>query len=404
MTRALEGITVLDFGQYLAGPFGPMILADLGAEVIKVEPITGDAMRFAAKPFVGCQRGKKCIAVDLKTEEGLEVAYRLVEQADVVHHNMTKGTAERLGLDEETLRRRNPRLIYCHTYAYGAEGPLSHFGGLDPLYQAACGLEYEAGPVAAGNPPLYIRFGMCDTANALASIQGVLLALFHRARTGAGQSVTTSLLSASTLYSSDVFLTGSGEPGPRRPGLDRAQTGTGPTYRLYPTQEGWIQIAAGREEHWRALAAAIGRPDLADDPRFATPQARREHRAELEAVLAERFATATAREWVRRLDDAGVPAEPAVDTLEGELVLFDEDNVRLGLVAEYEQPVLGRLRQFGTLIEFSETPGAIQGPPPRVGEHTRELMERLGYDRATIDDYLERRIVAAPDDSYPWPV
>ena len=140
--------------------------------MIKVEPVRGDSMRMAGMPFLGCQRGKLDFAVDVKDPEGLEAVMRLAEMADVVHHNMTKGTAARLGIDYEALKRRNQDLVHCNTYAYGAEGPLSEFGGLDPLYQAACGLEFEAGPVAAGNPPLYLRFGMTDTANALVSAVG----------------------------------------------------------------------------------------------------------------------------------------------------------------------------------------------------------------------------------------
>ena len=216
----LSGVVVLDLGQYLAGPYGAMLLADLGAEVIKVEPLRGDGMRMAGMPFLGCQRGKLDIAVDVKAPEGLEVVLRLAELADVVHHNMTKGTAARLGIDYESLRARHPDLVHCNTYAYGAEGPLSEFGGLDPLYQASCGLEYEAGPVAEGNPPLYLRFGMTDTANAMVSVVGVLAALYHQRRTGEGQDLWTSLLNGAAVFSSDVFLV-DGEPGPVRPARPR---------------------------------------------------------------------------------------------------------------------------------------------------------------------------------------
>ncbi|HEX5266351.1 MAG TPA: CoA transferase, partial [Acidimicrobiales bacterium] len=248
----LAGIVVLDLGQYLAGPFAPMILADLGAEVIKVEPVRGDGMRPVGKPFLGCQRGKKCLAVDLKCDDGREIVLRLAEQADVVHHNMTKGTAARLGVDDAALRARNPDLVYCNTYAYGPEGPLSELGGLDPLYQAANGMEYEAGPVALGNTPLYSRFGVADTANALASVVGVLAALFHRRRTGEGQELWTSLLNGAAVFGSDVFLV-DGRPGPARPGLDREQTGVSPCCRLYRTQEGWLQVAAFGAGQWEAL-------------------------------------------------------------------------------------------------------------------------------------------------------
>ena len=143
--HALEGVLVVDFGQYLAGPFGPMVLSDLGAEVIKVEPVTGDGMRLAGKPFFGCQRGKRGLALDLKTTRGREIALELIARADIVHHNMTAGVADKLGIGYADCKRVNPDIVYCNTWAYGLEGPLARFGGLDPLYQAAAGLEYEAG-------------------------------------------------------------------------------------------------------------------------------------------------------------------------------------------------------------------------------------------------------------------
>ena len=202
----LDGLRLIDFGQYLAGPFGPMILADLGMDVIKVEPATGDGMRMAGKPFFGCQRGKRDIALNVKAPEGRELALELVRRADAVHHNMTKGTATKLGIDYEACKTVKPDIVYCNTYAYGFEGPLSHFGGLDPLYQAAAGLEYEAGATQHGNDPLYYRFGMCDAANAMLSVVGVLAALLHRARTGEGQELWTSLLDGGAVFASDVMV------------------------------------------------------------------------------------------------------------------------------------------------------------------------------------------------------
>ncbi|HUD16610.1 MAG TPA: CoA transferase, partial [Acidimicrobiales bacterium] len=209
---ALGDVRVIDFGQYLAGPFGPMILSDLGADVIKVEPVKGDAMRFSAKPFIGCQRGKRSLALDLKQPKGLEAARRLVAGADVVHHNMTRGVATRLGIDYPACRALRNDIIYCNTYAYGPDDPLGRFGGLDPLYQASSGLEYEAGAVPSGNDPLYLRFGMCDTANAMLSVVGVLLALVHRARTGEGQELWTSLHDGGIVFTSDAWTGPDGAP------------------------------------------------------------------------------------------------------------------------------------------------------------------------------------------------
>jgi len=394
----LSGVVVLDLGQYLAGPYGPMILGDLGAEVIKVEPVRGDGMRAVGKPFLGCQRGKLDIAVDVKAPEGLEVVLRLAELADVVHHNMTKGTAARLGIDYEALKARNADLVHCNTYAYGAEGPLSEFGGLDPLYQAACGLEYEAGPVAEGNPPLYLRFGMADTANAMVSLVGVLAALYHRERTGEGQDLWTSLLNGAAVFSSDVFLVGD-EPGPTRPALDRGQTGVSPCYRLYETQDGWIQVAAFGPGQWARLCALVGRPELGEHDSVA---ARVEARGAIEAALEQAFRTRTAIGWQIAFSEAGVPSEVSIDTNDGEVVLHDADNERLGLVTEHEHPTLGRVRQFGTLIDFSATPTGPYGPAPLAGQHTREIMLRLGYTTDEIEDLLARGVLYEPGDDYRW--
>ncbi len=400
--HALEGVRLIDFGQYLAGPFGPMVIGDLGADVIKVEPVTGDGMRFANQPFFGCQRGKRDIALDLKSERGREIALQLVERADIVHHNMTAGVAVRLGIGYDDCKRVKPDIVYCNTWAYGLEGPLARFGGLDPLYQASSGLEYEAGPVHSGNPPLYLRFGMTDTANAMLSVVGCLAALYHQRRTGEGQDLWTSLLDGGAMFASDAMVA-DGEPVPR-PKLDKAQTGLDACYRLYETREGWIQIAALEQEQWVALCGALGAPELAGDERFATRADRAEHRHQLETLLVPLFMARTAVVWSHVLDDAGVPNEVSIETKAGERVLFDGDNERLGLVAEYEHPLLGRMRQYGRFIDFSETPGKINGPPPLVGQHTREILEWLGYSGADMDQLRQDRVVYWPDDDYAWTV
>jgi crotonobetainyl-CoA:carnitine CoA-transferase CaiB-like acyl-CoA transferase len=397
---ALDGVRLIDFGQYLAGPFGPMIISDLGAEVIKVEPVTGDGMRLAGKPFFGCQRGKRDIAVDLKSPDGLKIALELVEQADIVHHNMTAGVANRLGIGYDDCKRVNPDIVYCNTWAYGLEGPLAHFGGLDPLYQAAAGLEYEAGATQTGNDPLYYRFGMCDAANAMLSVVGVLAALYHQRHTGEGQELWTSLLDGGAVFASDALLM-DGQPVPR-PRMDKELHGIDACYRLYETQDGWIQIAAVKESDWIALCNALGLAELADDARFAVAELRREHREELEALLAARFTDKTQLAWANALNDAGVPNEVPVDTKAGDLVLFDADNERLGLVAEYEHPIMGHLRQFGELVHFSDAPSNIDTPPPRVGENTREILGWLGYGDSEIDDLKSRNVVNWPEAEYPW--
>ncbi|HZP29945.1 MAG TPA: CoA transferase [Acidimicrobiia bacterium] len=390
--NALEGVRLLDFGQYLAGPFGPMIIGDLGADVIKVEPVTGDGMRNVATPFFGCQRGKRDLALNLKSPEGHEIALQLVATADVVHHNMTKGTAGRLGLDYDACKAVKPDVIYCNTYAYGLEGPLGHFGGLDPLYQASAGLEHEAGAVPHGHDPIYYRYGMCDAANALLSVVGVLLAVFHHRRTGEGQELWTSLMDGGAVFSSDTLLRADGTP-EFRPKLDAEQRGFAPGYRLYETQDGWIQIAAVRDQEWDAFCRCAGVVEA------------HEHAPDRDAVVAQledAMRTKTSVSWSYLLDDAGVPNEIPVDVMGGKLALYDADVERLGMVVDYEHPMLGTIRQFGHLINFSETPGRIFGPPPLVGQHTREILEELGYTGAQMESLRAAGVVSWPDEHYAW--
>ena len=344
-------------------------------------------LRRAGTPFFRCQRGKRDLALNLKDPLGLEIALELVATADIVHHNMTKGTAARLGLDHESLRKVNPNLISCNTYAYGLEGPLSSFGGLDPLYQASAGLEYEAGGMQHGHPPLYYRFGMCDAANAMLSVVGVLAALVHRDRTGEGQELWTSLMDGGAWHASDVLLHADGTPSVR-PKVDLGQHGFAPEYRLYETQDDWIQIAALRPEQWSALCAVLG---VADDP----------DRWSVAGQIEAAFRTRATLNWNRVLDDAGVPNEVAVDVKGGDLALNDADAQRLGLVVEYDHPIVGQLRQFGQLINFSGTPARVLGPPPRVGEDSLELLAALGRaDQA--DDLKAAGITYWPDADYRW--
>ncbi|MEE9286118.1 MAG: CoA transferase [Dehalococcoidia bacterium] len=389
--HALAGVKVVDFGNFLAGPFGPMILSDLGADVIKLESTEGDQMRGNGMPFHGCQRGKRDIAVDLKRSEGREIAHRLIREVDVIHHNFRPGVAERLGIDYETARRLNPRVIYCHTPAYGITGPRASWPGFDQLFQAMCGCEHESG--GEGNPPVWYRFGMCDTGNAFQSVIGVLLALYYREKTGKGQFVDTNLLNCGVYYNSDVYI---GPDGPfQRPRLDSSQTGLGPLYRLYQTADGWVAIACFNEGQWQALCRAIGRPQMAGDQRFASPQARGDHAKQLASLLEAAFAGKTAQEWFDALDAAGVPCEIS-DPEAGQAWFTDPDNVKTGLVAEYRHPEYGTMRQFGHLIHFSETPGRIFGPPPLLGQHTREIMMEVGYAAEEMDRLKQAGVVTWP--------
>ena len=392
LRHALEGVRVLDFGNFLAGPFGPMVLADLGAEVIKLESIEGDQMRHATMPFNGCQRGKRGIAVDLKRPEGVEIARRLMRTVDVIHHNFRPGVAERLGIDYGVAKSLRPDVIYCHTPAYGITGPRASFPGFDQVFQAMCGLEIEAG--GEGNPPTWYRFGMCDTGNAFQSVIGVLMALYHREKTGKGQFVDTNLLNCGLYYNSDVYI---GPDGPfKRHKLDKHQTGFGPLYRLYKASEGWLAVACMNDGHWRALCAAIGKAHLTNDERFATPEARRDHATQLTALLEGWFANATAKVAFALLDGAGVPCEIA-NPDGGKDLLMDPANIANGLAVEYTHATYGKMRENGHMINFSETPGRIELAPPVIGQHTQEIMASLGYTQAETAALKTSKVITWPN-------
>jgi crotonobetainyl-CoA:carnitine CoA-transferase CaiB-like acyl-CoA transferase len=372
IAHALEGIKILDLGNFLAGPFGPMLLGDLGATVYKLESPQGDQMRPVTQPFNGCQRGKLDVVVDLKQPEGLEIAHRLMREVDVVHHNMRPGVAERLGVDYETAKRLNPQVIYCHTTMWGNDGPRATWPGFDQLAQASCGLEQELG--GEGNGPNWYRFGMCDQACAVQSALAVLMALYWRERTGEGQLVDTSIVNGGVFLNTDAWIGPDGwSPRPR---TDARQTGFGPLYRLYEASDGWIALACLGDSHRRALASVV--PGLDAET--------------LEAF----FAVRTMQEAFDLLDGAGVPVEMARE--DARRTWFTQpDLVAAGLVADYEHPTYGRFRQFGSLVDLSETPGRIAGPPPLLGQHSREVLTHLGYSDAEIQTLREQGVTLWPD-------
>jgi crotonobetainyl-CoA:carnitine CoA-transferase CaiB-like acyl-CoA transferase len=385
LAHALDGIKVLDMGNFLAGPFGPMLLGDLGATVYKLESPEGDQMRLVTQPFNGCQRGKLDVVVDLKTPEGLEIAHRLIKAVDVVHHNMRPGVAERLGVDYQTARKLNPAVIYCHTTMWGNDGPRATWPGFDQLAQSSCGLEMELG--GDGNPPNWYRFGMCDQGCAVQSALAVLMALYWRERTGEGQMVDSSIVNAGVQFNTDAWIGPEGWS--HRPRSDAQQTGLGPLYRLYPTSDGWVALACLGEKHWSALSSAV--PEVREDPRFADAGSRRENGTALANMLGEFFAARTARTAFEHLDAAGVPVEIS-DPDMGSAWFDQPDLIAAGLVADYMHPQYGRFRQFGHLINFSETPGRIAGPPPLLGQHSYQVLVELGYTPEQIETLRDKGV------------
>jgi len=387
----LSGITVLDFGLALAGPYGPMLLADLGADVIRVDNVNAPRAT-DNQVWAACQRGKRSIALDLKSPAGREIVSELLARADVIHHNMRPGVAERLGIGFEQVRVVNPNIVYCHVTGFGATGPLAAAPGSDQMCQALSGLDHEQGATAAGGHPTWNRLGFTDHGAAVLSVLGVLGALVHNDRTGDAALVETSITNAAALFTSQVAL---GEGITRFPGLDRDQTGLGPLYRLYRTIDGWLCVAAVRPDHWRALVVALDLDRLLDDARFIDVAARHVHAGELASQFEARLATKPAREWLAVLDAAGVPAEIVSDTFIDEW--FDDPRLRAHqLVASYDHAVWGRTEQLGLLWNFSATPGRLDRPPVLHGQHSREILAELGRSNAQIEGLLEGRVTSVP--------
>jgi crotonobetainyl-CoA:carnitine CoA-transferase CaiB-like acyl-CoA transferase len=367
----LAGVRVLDFGMFLAGPYGPQLMADLGADVIKVEATTGDRLRRSERIFAGCQRGKRSVAVDLRSPESRPVLERLVQWADVVHHNLRLPPARLLGLGYETVRAMKPSIVYCHVSSYGPEGPRRDWPGVDPTSQAVVGWMQEG--AGTGNPPRWYRIGMTDDQCAISSVIAVLLALRHRDRTGAGADVRASILGTAALTTSETMLLGDGSIAPY-PTMDREQTGLGPGYRIYECADGWISVAAPGSAALERLRAAVGGNDTSMEAEF---RARR------------------VGELAQALDQAGVAAEPV--RMDQEQAFFDSDLYRrLGLSVEYQHPEYGRLEQIGSALSFGDLDLTIDRPPPVLGEHTLEVLAEVGVDRALVARLASAGLLEGP--------
>lgn len=396
MERPLSGIRVLDLSQFLAGPYGSMILGDLGAEVLKVEiPGKGDGSREMPPHFIRGQSGyflsmnrsKKSLTLNLKSDEGLQIFYDLVRQSDVVYDNFRPGILERLRIDYDTLKTINPRIISCSVSGYGQTGPAKDRPAFDLVVQALGGIMSYTGPL--GGEPVHMGAPMGDLGGGIFAAHGVLAALYQRERTGEGRRVDVALLDSQValLIYRAVYYFMAGEVA--------VPAGSGHVSAVpigaFKTKDIHIVIDANGDKFWRALCEAIERPEWADDSRFVDRASRLENVDELMALLQEIFLTRPGDEWIERLEAAGVPSGPINTVDRG---LSDPQVLARNMVVDATSPAYGTVKLTGSPIKFTGTDDTQFQAPPALGEHVDEVLtEWLGLSAERVQALRDQGVI-----------
>ena len=383
---ALSGLRVLDLSRVLSGPLATMTLADLGADVIKVEqPGTGDDTRQWGPPFQGGEaayflsvnRNKRSLAVDLKSADGLAIVRDIAAEVDIVVENFRPGTAARLGLGYEELAGAHPGLVYASISGSGPTGPDSARAGYDAIAQARSGIMSVTGE--SDGPPVRVGVSSADLVAGMWAVIGILAALRERDRSGTGQWVDISLLDGSvswlTYVASGYFASGAS---PRRYGSAHP---TIAPYQAFGTADGFVMVAVGNDGLWRRFAPAAGLGELLQDDRFGTNPLRVEHRDTLIPLIEKALSARSTGEWVRRLDEAGVPVGP-IQTVDE--VAHDPQVLARGMINELEHPTAGTLRTVGCPVRLTATPPAVRTAPPLLGQHTDDVLAELGVSEERI--------------------
>ena len=385
---ALAGVKVLDLTSMVSGPVAAMMLADQGADVIKVEPTSGEQMRHigptvnkVTAAFFSCNRGKRSIGVDLKSEDGKKILFDLVTDADVLIQNFRPGAMERMGFGEPVLREINPRLIYVSISGFGEEGPYAHKRVYDPVIQAlSCATDIQ-GDRATGRPQMF-RIIIADKVTAITAAQAISTALYAREKSGDGQHVRLSMLDAMlSLFWPEAMA-----------GLTYADQEfdvrkyQGAMDLIYETQDRFITAGAISNNEWEGMCRALNREDLIDHPNFKTAQGRFTHNSERKDITAEEIKKWSSEEILARFDQEGVPCAPIIDRSE----LLDHEQVLAnGSIDRLHFEEFGEVRQARHPARFDKTPASVSRPAPRLGEHGREVLAALGYDTAAIDALVQ---------------
>ena len=387
VTGPLAGMKVIELAHIMAGPVCGMMLADMGADVIKVEKPDGDDTRRFLPPdiagesaaYLMMNRNKRGIALNLKDPDAVEALRTLLASADVVVENYRYDTMEKLGLSYESLRAANPRLVYCAISGFGRTGPYAERGGFDLIAQGMSGLMSITGE-GPGRPPVKPGAPISDITAGMLAAMGCAAAYAHAQRTGEGQTVDTSLFEAGitlTYWQSAIAFATGAAPEP----LGSAHPLNAP-YQSFRTKDGWINVGAANQRNWQRLLDVIDAPGLADDPRFATNRARMENLAALVPLLEDRLRTRGTDDWVAAMEAVGLPAGPVLTIPE---MHRDPQALARDMIVETDHPVAGRTRAIGLPVKFGATPGGVSRPAPMLGQHGAEILAEHGYAPDRID-------------------
>jgi formyl-CoA transferase/CoA:oxalate CoA-transferase len=391
----LDGLTILDLTRVLSGPFCTMLLADMGARVIKIEqPGRGDETRAWGPPFVAGEstyflsvnRNKESVTLDFKTADGRDLLDRLIARADVLVENFRPGTLDRVGLSCETVQARHPRLVYASISGFGQSGPRREQAGYDAVMQAEAGLMSITG--AADGPPFRLGVAIVDLVAGLFAVQGILLALYARERSGRGQRVDVSLFDSAIAllsYQASAWLNSSVRPqrmGNRHPTIA--------PYDTMPASDGEFFLAVGNDDQFRRLCCVLGMAAIADDSRYATNPARVANSDELREILAGILRTRPRSEWIARLTIEGVPCGAVRDVPE---VLADPQVEPRRMIEAVEHAAAGLVKVLGIPVKLSDTPGSVRTPPPALGQHTESVLREIGVDDDSIARFRRHGVV-----------
>jgi crotonobetainyl-CoA:carnitine CoA-transferase CaiB-like acyl-CoA transferase len=393
----LDGVKVVELSHVMAGPVCGLMLADMGADVVKVERMpNGDDTRRTVPPKVGDEsaafmmmnRNKRGIAVDLKSESGKKVLHRLLESADVITENYSYGALDRLGFGFTALKEKYPRLIYCSISGFGRSGPYAARGGFDLIAQGMSGLMSITGE-GPGRPPVKVGAPITDITSGIIAAMGILAALHARTQTGKGQFVDTSLFEAGivqTYWQSAIALATGVAPGP----MGSAHPLNAP-YEAFETQDGWINLGAANQATWLRTVELLDRRDLLEDARFREASGRLINRIELARELAVEFRKRTSAEWLAALEQAKVPAGPVFDVLQ---MHADPQTRAREMIVEVDHSTAGTIRTLGAPVKFSATPGGVHRSAPIYGEHTNEVLLAHGFSPAEIEQMAASGAIA----------